>query len=164
MKKITTILIILTAIFAACKESSPVTVTTDPNDDIREAVFRYQFEHNESGLQQTANYYFIGLHNPGDSIFYRDLSDSFLSRFSGNIPPVKKVSQCDESFNGVFDKDTGERGLIFRIESITFQSDEEVEVRGGYFEGGLSASGNIYTVKKVQGVWQVTKDELQWIS
>lgn len=35
-------------------------------DDIREAVFRYQFQHNASAQQQQANAYFISLEEGED--------------------------------------------------------------------------------------------------
>jgi hypothetical protein len=136
-------------------------------DDIREAIFRYQFSNNYSGQQQSARVYFIGIYIPGDSTrqgYYADPSDELMARFRGNTPSVKKASQCTQSIYGVFDKETGERGLLFRVESIRQLSGDEVEVEGGYFEAGLSASGNIYTVRRIGGRWVVVKDELQWIS
>ena len=60
------------------------------------------------------------------------------------------------------DKKTGEQGLIFNVTRIQWKSDTEVE--GGYYEAGLSASGNTYTLKKDKGKWQVTKDKMDWIS
>jgi hypothetical protein len=35
-----------------------------------------------------------------------------------------------------------------------------VEVDGGYFEDGLAASGNVYTLEKKHGRWIVTKDKV----
>ena len=49
---------------------------------------------------------------------------------------------------GCLGQKTGEQGLIFRVTSIKCISDTEVEAKGGYYEAGLSASGNIYTLKK----------------
>ena len=40
----------------------------------------------------------------------------------------------------------------------------EVEVAGGYYEGGLSASGNVYRLKRVDGGWKVIEDGMEWIS
>jgi hypothetical protein len=38
-------------------------------------------------------------------------------------------------------------------------------VTGGYFEAGLSASGNTYTLgRQRDGSWLVTSDQMQWIS
>ncbi len=136
-------------------------------DDIREAVFRYQFLHNASGQQQSAGVYFIGLYVTGAASpqsHYVDPSINLLARFAGNVPPVKKSSDCTYSTQGVFDISTGVRGLLFRIESIKEIDANTVEVTGGYFEAGLSASGNVYTVARINDRWTVIKDVMIWIS
>ena len=126
-------------------------------DDIREAVFRWQFEHNAS-----AQVYFLEVgEKEGDP------SDEFIKRFAGNKPPVRKRSECSIDRRrrvGVLDKKTGEQGLIFRVRNIEWKSDTEVDVKAGYYEHGLSASGNTYTLKKEKGKWKVTKDKMDWIS
>lgn len=128
-------------------------------DDIREATFRYQFLHNASGLQQKADVYFLSLGGKD-----RDPSDEFMKRFADHKPPVKKVSQSAGRMEGVRDKATGGRGLIFRVEAIKWVSDTEVTVSGGYYEGGLSSSGNSYHLKKQKDKWVVEKSEMHWIS
>lgn len=142
-------------------------------DDIREAVFRYQFLHNASGQQQSAGVYFIGLYvmdavyptgAASPQSYYVDPSINLLAKFAGNVPPVKKSSDCTYSVQGVFDISTGVRGLLFRIESIREIDANKVEVTGGYFEAGLSASGNVYTVARINDGWTVIKDVMLWIS
>jgi len=128
-------------------------------DDIREAVFRWQFEHNSSYQQQNAGVYFLEVgENEGDP------SDEFIKRFAGNKPPVRKRSECSVSTGGVFDKKTREKGLVFRATKIKWKTDTEVDVKGGYNEHGLSASGNTYTLKKENGKWKVVNDKMHWIS
>ena len=130
-------------------------------DDIREAVFRWQFAHNASGLQTNASVYFIAIGEKGVD----DPADAFMKRFAGHQPPVRQVSACSASAaKGVLDKRTGKKGLIFRVTGIKWISDAEVEVRGGYYEAGLSSSGNTFTVKKKNGQWKVAKDRMDWIS
>jgi hypothetical protein len=65
---------------------------------------------------------------------------------------------------GILDKQTGARGLVFRATITQWLSDNTVIVRGGYEEGELSASGNTYTLTKEDGTWKVTKDTLDFIS
>jgi hypothetical protein len=116
------------------------------NLDICEAVFRYQFKHNASFAQQNADAYFI-------MIFKQDPSDTFLARFAGNTPPVRKGSDF------VIGK-----GLVFSIGSINRIDENTAQVYGGIYEAGLSSSGNLYTVVRKSGKWLVAKDEMQWIS
>ena len=128
-------------------------------DDIREATYRYQFLHNASGLQQKADVYFLSLGEKDT-----DPSDAFMKRFADHKPTVKKVSSSAGRLGGVRDKDTGGKGLIFRVAQIKWVSETEAEVSGGYYEGGLSASGNTYYLKKENGKWVVTRSEMHWIS
>jgi len=129
-------------------------------DEIWEAVFRYQFLNNASGQQKRAAVYCLSI---GESA---DPSDEFMKRFAEYQPPVRKISECNVGgFDGVVDKNTHKRGLIFRVGSMNWISGTEVEARGGYFEGGLSASGNTYTVRKgLLGQWMVSEDKMNWIS
>jgi hypothetical protein len=129
-------------------------------DDIREAVFRWQFNHNASGQQWTASAYFLEV-NQGDG----EPSDEFMRRFADHKPPARKKSACRTSFReGVVDKKTGGKGLIFSVTSMIWISDTEVVVAGGYYEANLSASWNTYTLKKDKGKWKVTNDKLEGIS
>ncbi|HYX72344.1 MAG TPA: hypothetical protein VE732_06210 [Nitrososphaera sp.] len=132
-------------------------LTPADEDDIREAVFRYQFDHNASAQQQNAKVYFLSLGKA------KDPSDLFMLRFRGHKPSVKKGSHAGGK-GEVIDNKTGERGLIFYATSIKQIDENEVEVEGGYYEAGLSSSGNTYTVKRKENKWVVTKDKLRWIS
>jgi hypothetical protein len=134
-----------------------LTLTPADEDDIREAVFRYEFAHNASGQQQTAKVYFLSLGKDTDP------GDAFMSRFKDHKPPVKKRSQATGQFE-VIDKETGERGLIFRVTAIKRLDENKVVVDGGYYEAGLSSSGNTYTVERTEHKWGVTKDQMNWIS
>ncbi|HTT21253.1 MAG TPA: hypothetical protein VMG82_20145 [Candidatus Sulfotelmatobacter sp.] len=87
-----------------------------------------------------------------------------MKRFSGYMPPVRKASECRWSKGEVVENRTGKPALIFSISNITWVSDTEVTVSGGYEEANLSASGNTYSVKKNDGKWTVTEDRMNWIS
>jgi hypothetical protein len=50
------------------------------------------------------------------------------------------------------------------VDSIERQEDGGVQVSGGYYEAGLSASGSIYRVERHGDGWRVTADEMEWIS
>jgi hypothetical protein len=116
------------------------------DDDICEAVFRYQFEHNVSVAQQNAKAYFL-------EIYRNDPSNEFIARFIGNSPLVKKGSEFSLG-----------KGVKFRIDSIKRIDKNMAEVEGGYYEGGKSADANIYTVIREKNGWVVEKVEGLWIS
>ena len=127
-------------------------------DDIREVVFRHQFDHNSSGQQKTAHSYYLALGEKDT-----DPSDQFMTRFSHHKPPVRKASACHWTSVEIVDKRSGKPGLLFRISTITWISDSEVRVEGGYDEANVSASRNTYTVKKHEK-WKVTDDGMSVIS
>jgi hypothetical protein len=133
-------------------------------DDVLEAVFRYQFSHDSSGLQGRARVFFL-------SVYDHDPSSNLMERFQGHEPPVRRVSDCEHSDEArgssaiwVVDSNTGEPGLIYRVERIMWLTDAEAEVTGGYYAGGRAASGNLYRVVREGEEWVVKKDTLQWVS
>lgn len=147
--------VIYIAVFPSGSEPPPRSQFVD---DIREAVFRYQFVHNNRGLRGV-DVFFLALGQNTDP------SQEFLKRFAGHTPPVKPVSACRiDPLRGVFDKDTGKGGLVFRVEGIAWVNDKKVEVEGGYYRNGLAASGNVYTVESKSGKWVVVGDKMLWIS
>jgi len=134
------------------------------NDAIREAIFRHQMPHNASGLQQAARVCFLEVLDR-TSGHYVDPSPALMKRFANNTPRVAGRSACTASADkGVRDKKTGEQGLIFTVGFIKWVSNDEVEVDGGYYEASLSASGNTYYLRKINGKWIVVKDVMNWIS
>ncbi len=131
-------------------------------DDIREAVFRHLFAHNASGLQNHADAYYLSV-----GPFWFDPGEGFLKRFAGHKPPVRKFSECrppDEFPGRPRNIKTGREGLIFRVRFIRRVGLQEFEVKGGYYEGFLSASGNTYRVRLMNGCWVVVRDRMDWIS
>lgn len=115
-------------------------------DAVREALLRHIFKKNASGAQQTAKTFFIRIDD-------KDPDESFLKRFAGHKPPVDVGSKFK----------VGE-GLLFHVESFEWIDANTVEAAGGYYEGNLSSSGNSYLIERKDGVWQVTKDIMRWIS
>src|SRR5215218_4522546 len=85
-------LLLLSTVSSACAQNSVASdapqVSTDSasrvaaEDQIAEAVFRYLFEHNASGIQKGAEKYCLSL--PGEKM----PGAAFLQRFEGNKPPV----------------------------------------------------------------------------
>jgi hypothetical protein len=145
-------------------ENQPTQLTAQ--DTVRVVVFRYQFDHNHSGQQHTAKVYFLSVMVLEESTGYwddHDPSSGVLRCFDGNTPPVKAFSKCRRSEEGAFDLETNEMGLLFQTGAIRWITNDQAEVDGGYFEGGLSASGDTYYLERKDGQWIVTKDVMHWI-
>lgn len=157
-------------------------------NDIREAVFRYEFQHNSSGRQTSADAYHLGIAHGWSSQMeevtnpivraagiepFGGMADEpsdpkgwFLRRFRGHTPRIKRYSEHEvrDLSDGVQDAQTGKPGLVFIVGGIRWIGPNEVEVEGGYYEGGLSASGNIYRLERRSGRWVVVNEFMTWIS
>lgn len=127
--------------------------------DVLEAVFRHQFDKNASGQQRNVEYFFLSLDHGADP------PAALLARFKNERPRVLPVSMAGPSHgSGVKHKEDGKSGLIFNITRIAWLDANTAEVEGGYYEAGLSASGNTYRVERRDGKWVVTGDKMNWIS
>ena len=138
--------------------AAPTPVPADPVADVQEAVFLQHFANNLSGLQQGAAAYCIGLEDQ------RDPDPAFLRRFSGHQPPVKKRSDCVFEVSGVREIATGRRALIFDVDSVTLLGENDAEATGAYYEAGLSAGGSRFRLARRNGRWEVTDQQLTFIS
>lgn len=125
----------------ACAGLPPI---EDSREDVYEAVFRYQFEHNGSKTGAAAAGYFL-------SIDGADPSAAFLARFAGNAPPVHGASEFDEG-----------DGIAFRVAGYDVLGPDGVEVPGGYYEDPHTGSGNLYRVVRDGAGWRVEADQRLW--
>jgi hypothetical protein len=150
MKSLSTLALPLAA--AACVASAPPPSGPDrltAETDVAEAVFRYQFGHNASAIQQSADHYCLSL--PGE----RPPDAAFLHRFDGNRPPVLRADQCPRGSG---------HDLFFRVQRLDWRSETEVWVSGGYWEGNLSSSKESYRVRFKDGRWVVDGARMETIS
>ncbi|RJF88821.1 hypothetical protein D3874_19045 [Oleomonas cavernae] len=133
---------------------------------VAEAAFRYMFNRNASGQQQMASVYCLSFTLMGGEAWVEsDPPADFIRRFSDVPIPVKPASGCRTDARTItVDKDSGKDGLTFRIDYVSCSSQDDCVVGGGYQESGLSASGNVYTLKRQDGQWHVEHDVMEWIS
>ena len=147
------------------------------DEDIREAVIRYEIaswgevgdkgEHEAETLSgkvvpKRLNYkvFFISING-------KDPSDVFMKRFESFPHRIEKLSRSKldrKSMNAVVDKKTGEKGVVFKVETIKFEGANAAEVEGGYYCDGLCASGQTFKVHRKLGIWKVTGSAMHWIS
>lgn len=131
-----------------------------PGDDVREAAFRHLFGDNASALKQGARFYCLEVEGGADA------SPALLARLADVGVRVVPASSCvPDPKDGVTEKASGERqGLIFRIEEIRKVGPGRVDVDAGYYEAGLSASGETLEMVREGEAWKVTADRRRWIS
>lgn len=157
MKRLTlfSLMFFMSGLVIAAQTKSAAAQSTQ--DDVREAVFRWQFENNKAGVPKGAKFFCLSV-NGGDP------TTAFMNRFKGYRTPVKKISGCNTSAAGVTDAKSGQAGgVVFKVEDGMMSNDEAL-FTGGYFFDGLGASGNQYTVRKINEKWKVVADRITWIS
>jgi hypothetical protein len=157
------------AVAPASPAASPVAPAAAPDRssqglDILEAVFRYQFEHNSSGVsQQSLDYFFLSLGTCGRDD--RDPSNEFLARFAGHVPPVEPWSAAyPDKWMGAFHRKDRGRGILLRLSGIRWVDEHTIELEGGHQHSNRNGSGNTYRVKHRNGEWSVVSAEHKWQS
>lgn len=140
-------------------------------NDIREAAYRHAFGHlyHNRGTWTSS---FIGVCY-GCSLVGRSGLPVFttpflLNRLRDCTPPVASESACYYSeaqpHHQIVHRTTEKTGAVFYTGAIWWVSWDTVRIEVGYYEGPLSASGNIYTIKRRNGRWVVIDNRMLWIS
>ncbi len=131
---------------------------------VLEAVFRYQFDHNDSGLKERAAAYCLCVPDGEGRRGERDPEPALLDLLRGRKPPVLPCSACRVEGGRVVETREGRPALTFRIAALRWRGRDEAEVEGGYAEGNLSASGQRYRVVRGEAGWKVADVRGLWIS
>ena len=133
---------------------------SDEELEVQQAVLRYQFEYNAA-----AGKYDIFCVAIGDREASLDAPTKLIEGLNDANRKVVKFAACDENDgNGVIERASGKPALILRVAQVKWLAKNEAVVDGGYYEASLSSSGNTYHLKKIDGIWRVKKNELNWIS
>lgn len=120
------------------------------DDAINEAVLRYLlYDGWKDYWQGRTDKRFV-------SIDGADPSDALLERFSDYEFTLHKFSGCDDTFNGVFDKETGELAILYHIRAPIEIDDQKVEVHFFLKSFGWGGTMATLTVEKNEGTWNVT--------
>jgi hypothetical protein len=125
-------------------------------DDIREAIFRYEME-----AHRFPEVVFLSINN-------QEPSDAFMRRFSDVELSVKNWSAIAPSTKPlqrwISDRETGKPGVALSVGKITWTSNYRVIVAGGYYCGSLCAGGGDFYVVLKDGRWVVEKFDIKVIS
>ena len=125
-------------------------------DAICEAVFRYQLRQHAPAQLASPICYYLALRG-------RDPADDLMCRLWDLAPWVKKRSQCRISArDGVIDRDTGARGLIVEVSSLSWMDAAAVDVVGGYYAAPLEAAIVLYHVAYDEDRWDVKAARDLW--
>jgi|ERR1700683_2092995 len=149
MKTLILALLATTLLVPAARSQKDTHLTnSSKDDDVREAVFRYEFK----AVNRQADFYFIGVDN-------KNPSEEFLARFRDDVPLVRPISDARHEKKPVptiVDKKTDKDGIIFRVGAVRWTSDTHADVEGGYECGDLcDATEGSYSLTLQGGHWVV---------
>jgi hypothetical protein len=126
-----------------------------PEEEICEAVFRYQLQQPLADQPQPPRYYL--------ALRGRDPGQAFLRRLRDLTRWVQPLSQCRVTArDGVIDRTTGARGVIVQVTRLAWVHAAAVDVVGGYYIGRRHAAGLRYHVESDGRQWTVTTAHLLW--
>lgn len=125
--------------------------------DLREAIFRYMFEH-YNNYRSTVRVFCIQPETPQP--------EKFLRRFAENKTRVVWASDCEMSgpMYQVKETRTGQRGLRMTISTIRWLNGSEVEASVEAFSDGIAANWNTLQLTVEGGHWIVKHDKLTGVS
>jgi hypothetical protein len=143
---------LLLLILSLAHPISTATQNAQAEDDIREAVFRYMFEHRATQQQPYTNAFFIAIEKD------KDPSDEFMNRFKRQKPVVKKLSQATYSKDTgmIVDKEAGGGGIRYTVGAVKWINEKEARLEGGYYVAMLFAGGCEYRIVLEGEKWVVT--------
>jgi uncharacterized protein (TIGR02996 family) len=129
-------------------------------DDVREVVFRHLLGEGSTGDS------FLQVENDGDPSWY--LLDRLAADYHNDLIQVgvKPISAADSDYTrgGVFDRETGLRGGLYRIDSLRWVTEDRCDVTGSETFAPLAGSGYGYQVELQDGHWIIRDWNNTWIS
>lgn len=139
---------------------APHSNEADADLQVQQAVLRYQFESNAAA--DNYSIFCIAISKGEAEI---DAPAKLIEGLNDAHHKVLKSSDCNPNDgHGVTERASGKPALMLRVAQVKWLAKDEALVDGGYYEAGLSASGNTYLLKKIDGTWRVVKDQMNWIS
>ena len=136
--------------------SGHVTAKVSDEDDIREAVFRYQF-----WTYKTPHIHFLSIDKDEKK---QDPSEHFLKRFADLKVRIKKISAAikipQDGSVRCKDKETGEPGMLYQVHLVRMISEGVAEAEGLVYSDinfVLGITNATYSVFRQKGKWEVTE-------
>jgi len=138
------LLIISLAFFTACSPSAKIN-HVKAQDDIREAVFRYQVAQFQRSNERI---YFL-------TVVGQDPAEDFMQRFAESKAFVKKGSEARQGRHAIVTS-AGEQGVICDVGPVKWLGDKSAEVIGSYQVGKQSAARFTFSLQWDKGKWKIS--------
>jgi hypothetical protein len=119
----------------------------DQEDNLREAVFHYQFK----SFELVVAYHFISVNG-------KNPSAAMLQRFHGEQPPVLPVSECEKlkkPMKLIQNRNDYKQGVLFNQGQIKWISDTKADVDGSFECGDIC--------DEATGVYHASRQDNKWV-
>jgi hypothetical protein len=119
----------------------------DQEDNLREAVFHYQFK----SFELVVAYHFISVNG-------KNPSAAMLQRFHGEQPPVLPVSEAEKlkkPMKLIQNRNDFKQGVLFNQGQIKWISDTKADVDGSFECGDIC--------DEASGVYHVSRQDNKWV-
>jgi hypothetical protein len=140
------VLMTVMATAPALQKGAGESTRAEQEDDIREAVFRYQFKN----ADLLVAYHFLSVNG-------KNPSAALLQRFHDEQPPALPVSDSEivkKPMRMVQNRNDYKQGVLFNVGQIKWISDAKVDVDGGFACGDFC--------DEFSGVYHLTKQGNKW--
>ncbi len=124
---------------------------TESDDNIREAVLKYMFDHDATQQHPFTKVFFIAIDKD------KDPPKEFMKKFEGHNPRVKKLSQSTYTSDTgmIVDEETGGAGIRYSVGVVKWINETEARLEGSYYVGMLFAGGCEYRIVLEGSQWVV---------
>src|SRR5262245_18983061 len=120
--------------------------------NMMEAVYRHMWRTPPSAASAAVSFFGVGESN--------DPPAELLQRLSDLPVPVKPASLAVQKNSSIVDAETGKQGVAFYIENAQMNNPDEAQVAVLIRPGrGSAGSKYLYTVRRDNGKWKVTRDK-----
>lgn len=128
-------------------------------NQIQATVFKWMIENEDSHVFIDAAFYSLaqGTYQSGSSQVYIPVDKNVTEMLPDTGLLRIPVTQCDISPDGVFDRTSGERGVLFVIRNLGMQTSQRAVVNAWVFVASLGAKFWDFTVVLQNGEWVLTE-------
>jgi hypothetical protein len=156
VRRCVSILLLCSSFVSIVSAQAPFAEDSPEKSNLREAIFRYMFEHYNYGPY--VKVFCIQPEQPQP--------ERFLLRFADSKPQVVWASDCELTgpMNAVKQKKTAESGMRMTVISIRWIGGQEAEARVEAFSDGIAANWNTLRIVFKEGRWIVKSDKVDGVS
>ncbi|MBI1184289.1 hypothetical protein GC194_08450 [bacterium] len=132
-------------------------MSADDSLELAELTFRNLFANNKAVKPRKSKFYIISFLHCARHM-YIDPDGPFMASLQDVRPKVRKTSFYYNNEKKLY----GEV-IFFFITEMKITGKNSAIVRGGYYQSDDACAGHLYTIRKVDGVWDIKHVVEEWV-